>query len=413
MKTKTKAKRSLRSAVSTAILTFFIFGLFYGSIPESFSRTQRGVADCFLCSVTEKAETAVPVSPYFSSGDAGVYTVDGDAMLFGVLPVKSVSVRVYDNFRVQPGGMPFGVKINSAGLTVAGVADVPCGGGNVSPARDAGIEEGDVIKKADGRDVKSAEEFVSMIENSKGEVKLLCERDGKERVFSVNPVKSSADGKTKIGLWLKDSTAGIGTVTFIIPSTNVFMGLGHAICDSDSGEKVEMTEGTVTDAVITGVNKGKAGDPGELKGSFTGKRLGTVTENTDAGVLGRLTEQPARVSPEGALEIALRGEVKTGDAYIWCTTDGEGPKKYSIEIESLPAMPDGKSFEIRVTDPALIEKAGGIVQGMSGSPIIQGGKLVGAVTHVMVNDPERGYGIFVEKMLESASDDEYLQKSGS
>ena len=412
---KINKKRLGRAVASAAIFTFLIFGLLYGSIPETFSRTQDSAAECFLCSVAENEETATSVSPYLSAGDSGVYTVDGNAMLFGVIPIKSVSVKVYDNFKVLPGGMPFGVKISSDGLTVAGIADVPCGSGNVCPARDAGIEEGDVIKKADGRDVENAEEFVSIIENSKGNVKLICERDGKEKEFSVRPVRSSADGKTKIGLWLKDSTAGIGTVTFIIPETNVFMGLGHAICDSNSGERIEMTEGTVTDAVITGVNKGKAGDPGELKGSFTGKHLGYVSENTDAGVLGRLTEQPTCESPEAPLEITLRDEVKTGDAYIWCTTDGEGPKKYSIEIESLPALPDGASFEIRITDPELIEKTGGIVQGMSGSPIIQGGKLVGAVTHVMVNDPERGYGIFAEKMLESVSgnSDADLQKSGS
>ena len=403
-----------RSAAVAAAVTFLLFGLLYGSIPESFSRNGDGAAECFLCSVKENGDSAVSLSPYFETENSAVYSVGGDARLFGLIPVKSVNVRVYDNFKVTPGGMPFGVKINSRGLTVAGLCDVPGEKGPACPARDAGIEEGDVIKKAGGDEIGSSGELVSLVENSTGEIRLLLERDGKERNVSVRPVRSSADGKLKIGLLLRDGSAGIGTVTFMIPETGVFMGLGHGICDAETGERVEMTTGTVTDAVITGVTKGEPGEPGELKGTFADRRLGTVNENTDAGVLGILDELPKDGSPEGSTEIGLRDKVEVGEAYIWCTTGPEGPKKYSIKIERLPALPDGSSFEIRVTDPELIEKTGGIVQGMSGSPIIQNGKLVGAVTHVMVNDPERGYGIFIEKMLESVRDDGGdLQKSGN
>ncbi len=415
IKMKITICRFIRSAVAVSAAAFLLFGLLCGAIPESFSRTSDGAVRCFLCSVSENRESVESLSPYLTTSESDIYTVNGDAMLFGVIPVKSVNVKVYDNFRVLPGGMPFGIKINSNRLTVAGVVEVPCGSGNKAcPAKDAGLEEGDVIRKADGRDVTSADEFVSLIENSKGNVKLICDRNGVEKEFTVSPVTSSSDGKRKIGLWLRDGTAGIGTVTFIIPETGVFMGLGHSICDSGSGEKISMSSGTVTGAVITGVTKGKSGDPGELKGEFTDRLLGTVKENTDAGVLGQLKEIPEEQAPEGPVEIGLREEIKIGAAYIWCTTDNTGPKKYSIEIENLPSLSEGSNFEIKVTDPELISKTGGIVQGMSGSPIIQNGKLIGAVTHVMVNDPERGYGIFVEKMLDSASDPgSELQKSGS
>ena len=200
-------------------------------------------------------------------------------------------------------------------------------------------------------------------------------------------------------MWLKDSTSGIGTVTFIDPDTNIFGGLGHGICDINNGALIPLSKGIIMDVTINGVNKGKIGAAGELKGSFKLKKIGSLMNNTGCGVFGVLTENCVK-SPEELINICPKEEVKEGDAYIWCTLSNGEPQKYAIRIYNIDTTnATVKNFKIKVTDPLLISKTGGIVQGMSGSPIIQDGKLVGAVTHVLINDPTSGYGIFIENML--------------
>ena len=227
-------------------------------------------------------------------------------------------------------------------------------------------------------------------------------RNGKEYTAHVTPEYSKTEGKYKSGLWVRDSGAGIGTVTFIDPETLSFGGLGHGICDGDTGELIPMDRGSVLGVRINGINKGAAGAPGEIKGYFNSGKTGTLIKNTTCGVYGVFTELPKGL-PSEAVCLGGREELKEGDAYIWCTLDDSGPQKYSIRISEINRSATGnKCFSITVTDRALIEKTGGIVQGMSGSPIIQNGKIVGAVTHVLVNDPTTGYGIFIENMLNAA-----------
>jgi len=302
------------------------------------------------------------------------------------------------DIKLYPGGMPFGVKIISKGLYVVGFND-----NNEkidSPAYDAGVRMGDIVLQLDGKDISSIEDFSRKINECKNkETKLTVKRGNSIMEFTFIPKYFKIDNSYKAGLCLKDSTSGIGTVTYIEPETGLFGGLGHGICDSRSGRLVPLSKGIVMDVTINGVNKGKVGTAGELKGTFNIKRLGSLISNTDSGVFGVINTSTL-TPPEGPLPVAKKEEVKEGAAYIWCTLGDGAPCKYKVLITNVDTSCTGiKNFRVKVVDPALLSKTGGIVQGMSGSPIIQNGKIVGAVTHVLVNDPTSGYGIFIENML--------------
>ncbi len=298
-----------------------------------------------------------------------------------------------------PGGTAFGVKCQTTGVLVVGISGIVSGGREVKPAYEAGIRVKDLLLSVDGKEIKGIKDFSDRVGSCEGKslsVELL--REGKKRQVSLSPVRDDADGKLKSGMWLRDSTAGIGTVTFVDPATGAFGGLGHGICDIDTGELMPLREGSAMKVSVGGVVRGIAGKPGELKGYFLPERSGNVMSNTVCGVFGVFTEMPPDLS--GAVEVAYRDEVKEGKAQIYCTLGGDGIQCYEIEISRIDRDGKGnKNFAVTVTDPKLKERTGGIVQGMSGSPILQNGRLVGAVTHVMVNDPTAGYGIFIENML--------------
>ncbi|MBQ2468310.1 MAG: PDZ domain-containing protein, partial [Clostridia bacterium] len=268
------------------------------------------------------------------------------------------------------------------------------------PARDAGIKKGDVITEVNGVRVSTAEDVVKAIGRSEGNAVIKYIRDGETSSVNVTPVICK-DGIKRIGLLIKDCTAGIGTVTFIVPETGEFMGLGHGICDTDTGKLIPLMRGVVTDVTVTGAEKGKAGDPGELKGTFENEDVGVIKKNTGSGVVGFFNA--GEFDSSERITLGTANDIETGDAHILSTVGPGGMKKYSVRIESVPESGNVKNFELRITDPELIDAAGGIVQGMSGSPVIQNGKLVGAVTHVMVNDPLRGYGILIGEMLREAA----------
>ncbi len=303
---------------------------------------------------------------------------------------------------VIPGGMPFGVKMYTGGPVAEDFAEIEDGSVKCCPAREAGIKKGDLITGVNGEPVRSAEEVVKAISSSDGDAEISIERDGEETSVKVSPIRGR-DGIKRIGLLIKDCTAGIGTVTFIIPETGEFMGLGHGICDSDTGKLIPLKRGIVTDVRISGAQKGKTGDPGELKGAFENKSIGIIKKNTDSGVVGYFNSD--KFDPSGSEEritVGSKSDLKEGDAFILTTVGPGEARKYSVKIENVPERDEAKNFELRITDPDLINATGGIVQGMSGSPIIQNEKLVGAVTHVMINDPVRGYGIMIGEMLREA-----------
>lgn len=301
---------------------------------------------------------------------------------------------------VIPGGFPFGVKLYSNGLIIIGFSDIDGAKGSPSPAKDAGMELNDIITKINDKKISDAVEFTETVEKSRGStLKIAYLRDNNEYECEVTPSYSDADGKYKVGLWLRDSTAGIGTVTFVVPETGIFAGLGHGICDSETGALIPLSKGIISDVKIEGIKKGVSGTPGELRGSFNGTISGDMLSNTNNGIFGIFSKSKKFDCEK--IRLGTRNDVCDGDAHIICTLDGNKTDKYSVKLSQIHKDSTGnKNFIITITDQKLIEKTGGIVQGMSGSPIIQNGKLVGAVTHVLVGDPTKGYGIFIDNMID-------------
>lgn len=331
-------------------------------------------------------------------------TVSVDAKLFGVVPVKKVEIEVIPQSRLVPCGNVFGVKFFTRGVMVIKLSEIETENGLVSPAENAGLEAGDVINSLGGEDVNTAEDVAAIIEREKGrELAVEYVRDGVNCVTVLKPVLSLSDKKYKTGIWVRDSTAGIGTMTYYNPETREFAGLGHGICDVDTGKLMPLLKGNVVNVKISDIIKGRKGCPGELKGDFDTLKRGEIIANTEHGVYGKLDDT---YSPSGdALPIGLKEDVSLGKAEILCELDDSGIGRYEIEITKIKNNDrEGKNFLINVTDDRLLEKTGGIVQGMSGSPIIQNGKIIGAVTHVLVSDSGKGYGIFIENMLSGSFD---------
>ena len=355
-----------------------------------------GAADMAAGGNISVIEGEAPYAPAYTSygyGDEKTATVS----VFGI-PIKNVSVSVLKKSEVIAGGQSFGVKLKTKGVIISGVGTVETDYGEICPARDAGLCEDDVILEVNGEEITSSKQFTDMIKCGGGKALDIRYRRGETEHMTTLYPACDLSGEYKAGLWVRDSAAGIGTLTYIIPKTNGFGGLGHGICDAATGQLLPFESGEVYDAKITGVKRGKNGEPGELRGYFEKEPSGTLTGNSEVGVFGTLDK-----APEGRLvQIALKDKVKEGDVKILCTVDDSGVGEYNAKIIKILSY-DGKTknFIIKVTDPELIRKTGGIVQGMSGSPILQDGRLIGAVTHVLVNDPSRGYGIFIENMLEN------------
>ena len=366
----------------------------------------------FVCAILAVAALAcaVPVSADAATEDVGkqtmkVFSQVGSGALPGTrdavhaAPVASLAAEDLRDLALYPGGMPFGVRFLTEGITVVGFCDVDSPEGKVNPANAAGLRIGDVILRANGEALESATDLTERIERGNGAVLTLsCRRGKQEFDVQFSPVWSVSEERYKTGVWVRDSGAGIGTVTFLIPETGAFAGLGHGICDAGTGEPIPIRRGTVSDVTIRSVVKGTAGDPGELKGYFNAGKTGVLLGNTVCGVWGVYSEPPQTVAEP--LRVALREDVREGDATILCTLADNTVSEYTVRLSAIDRNAAGpKCFTVTVTDPRLLEQTGGIVQGMSGSPILQDGKLVGAVTHVLVNDPTTGYGIFLENML--------------
>ena len=334
-------------------------------------------------------------------------------LFFTVFPMRKVLIPVFCIcFSVQtaqaaqeliPSGRTVGVTMDTKGLLVLGTGSVngeekkdfaPCKGI---------LQTGDLILEANGQFMENKEMLMEAVEKSEGKaVSLLVERNGRERELSVLPMFSVADGSYKIGAWIRDSIQGIGTVTYIDPNSGSFGALGHGVYDADTDMLMDIRGGSLTAAELTGIVKGQKGKAGELTGKIDlQEKIGVVEENTETGIFG--TAEELFLAGE-ALPVANRNEIRKGKAEILSDLEGKGVCSYEIEIEGFGKKEsrNHKDMTIRITDERLLRLTGGIVQGMSGSPIIQDGKLVGAVTYVLVNDPTRGYGIFIEDMLNTA-----------
>lgn len=301
-----------------------------------------------------------------------------------------------------PVGRTAGIKLFADGVLVVGISDVNSNGTEQSPARDAGLQAGDVIISIDSKKITSTESLKSALQASESEVKMLINRAGKNITVKLTPVRSDADDMMKLGAWVRDSMAGIGTITYFDPETGIFGALGHGINDVDTGSLMPLSSGSLVPSVVSSVRKGEVGSPGELSGSFDLKgEFGSLFANTERGIFGKADAKELGVETTNAYPVADKSEIKVGPATILTNVEGDKITEYQIEIKKilLDGAKSPRDMTIEITDSRLIDITGGIVQGMSGSPIIQDGKIVGAVTHVLINEPTRGYAIFIENML--------------
>lgn len=321
--------------------------------------------------------------------------------LGGWLPIKTIRTVVTERPEVTVCGTPFGVKMFSEGALVVGFSDLErSDGGTSNPAKSAGLRLGDRVIRIGGTPTEDNDAIKTALDAADGQpVEVIYIRNGEQLQTTLTPCRDASTGQWRAGMWVRDSSAGVGTLTFSDPEMGVFAGLGHPISDSDTGESIALRSGEIVPCQITGCSKGTIGSPGELKGRFLSSHaIGSIRINSEYGVYGvTRTQFTGRTLP-----IAFAQEVSTGEAELWTTTQGESPKAYRILIEKISDADKRRNMVLRVIDPALLTQTGGIVQGMSGSPIVQNGRLVGAVTHVLVNDPTRGYGIFAQTMLEQA-----------
>lgn len=388
--------RSLSAVLTAAgILVFSV--IIYGNATVSDSlesvNGKTGIGAEFLSIGNENAVKASG----FTNSDS---EYKAQLMAFDLFPVKEVSVNAVKRRYVGIGGEVFGIKLYTKGVMAVKIDSVDVTTGVQSPAQLAGIKCGDCITHVDGSVIVNADDFISFIRNSGGkELSLTVERDGDTLNLKLRPNPSESGGY-RAGLWVRDSSAGIGTVTFYDSENMLFAGLGHGVCDVDTGKIMPLSGGEAVRATVNGFYKSRPGDPGELCGVFSESVLGGLRVNSATGVFGELNE---KISAK-QMPVALEAEVQEGAAQIVATLDGKEPRYYDAQITKIyPASGNAeRNLIVKITDKELLEKTGGILQGMSGSPIVQNSMLVGAVTHVFVNDPTQGYGIFAQRMLETA-----------
>lgn len=322
--------------------------------------------------------------------------------LFNSIAVKDINVSVIPTTTVIPVGKAIGMKLYTKGVLVVGMSEIENEEKiKEKPYENSGIEEGDSIIAINNEEINTTDELIQQVNNSNGEsLKIKYVKNDKILETSIVPVKTKED--YKIGLWVRDAAAGIGTLTFYEPSTNMFMSLGHGIIDIDTEEIVDISRGELVTANILSIIKGEKNKPGEIKGSITkGVAIGDIYKNTKMGVYGNVKNMQYIDTTYNEMEVAERSEIKTGKATILCQLDSGAPQEYQIEIERiyLNNNIDNKSMLIKITDEELLNKTGGIIQGMSGAPVMQNGKFIGAVTNVLVKDPTKGYAIFGDLLI--------------
>lgn len=405
--------------ISTALSAFFITTMVY--LPNNIH---------FIAGEEQKFSFGLPLSADFSAENIGVLDVnnkpvegnihlslneefsiepkeqgktDVEISLFGIIPVKTVSVEVIPRTEIIPCGMTVGVTLDTNGVMVLGTGFVNgLGNETFEPAKGL-LKSGDLITKAGDTVLNEKEDLITAIENTGGkEITLELKRNGEETSINVVPVLSIEDSTYKLGIWVRDSTQGIGTVTYYNPETNKFGALGHGVYDVDTKQLMSLKRGDITSSDISGVKKGEKGLPGEILGSVNKNDiLGEIDKNSAFGLYGVIQNGCENYFPTEKFPIALQQDVHEGEAIIKSNIIGNEVRDYKVNIESINkySANEDKGMVVKITDEELLNETNGIVQGMSGSPILQDGKLIGAVTHVFVQDPTKGYGIFIENML--------------
>lgn len=323
--------------------------------------------------------------------------------VLGIVPVKTISVTSKEHQKVYVSGESFGIKLYTDGVIVVGTQSVDLGSKKVNPAENAGIEVGDIIISINNMNVFTSDDVEKILNDNNGKpYTLKIKRNERYKTFTLTPVYSDKEGCYKAGMWVRDSTAGIGTITFYNKEAGTFGALGHQVNDVDTNEIMPMLEGEAVGADVTKVYKASSGETGSLTCDFQDYTIGRLTDNTYCGIYGVYSQ-----IGDNAKEytVTSKQEVEKGEAQLITTVDESGPQSYDIEITKISYSESHlqKNMVIKITDNELLKKTGGIVQGMSGSPIIQNGKLVGALTHVIINNPKKGYAIFAQTMVEQSN----------
>lgn len=402
----------MRKTVGKKLIRLFGFLLALTVFAFNFSSGMCAVRSLGPAIFIESGSPSVPAAaaPYVSRSGAVTVSDSGDEtlggrrlriLLFGFAELANIPVNVSERAMLIPGGNAVGITIHMDGVLIVGFGDfTDLAGKKCCPAKHSRLRIGDIIIAVNGQNVYTAEEMQLALNADPERSLLTVSRGGKRFTVSCTPA-ATRDGSIKLGAWVRDSTIGVGTLSFVVRDGGETAALGHAVVDADTGCLLPVRSGTLSVASILGVTRGRSGAPGELRGTFSGSspRIGSIIRNSDLGVFG-LLEDPENLYENGtqpdALPVAFPTEVHEGDAMILARVDGEGVRSYACRIVRTTKQdrPDQKGLVIEITDKELLEKTGGIVQGMSGSPIIQDGQLAGVVTHVFVNDPLRGYGIY-------------------
>ena len=355
-------------------------------------------------------EKIIETSSNFSkevSNKTGKQTLE--ISLFDKILTKNMEVDVLPKTTVIPVGNIAGVKLYTSGVLVVGMSEIEgIDNKKYRPYENTGIEEGDRITKIGEKYISTTNELIDVVNKSKGEdIEITYIHEEESKQCSIEPVQTG-NNEYKLGLWVRDSAAGVGTVTFYEPSTKTFGALGHGITDIDTGELINIASGEFVTTRILNIAKGENGNPGKIQGTIENqKNIGQINKNSKFGIYGKVDNLSSlEIDASKEMEVATREEIKEGKATILCSLDNKTVEEYEIEIEKIYKENnyDNKSMQIKVTDQKLIEKTGGIIQGMSGSPIIQHGKFIGAVTHVLVNNPQEGYAVFGDIMLKQSKE---------
>lgn len=392
--------------VDLCVAGYLMYHIMETSIPDSLyavvGETEH-IELPFFCDMAESKETLQITNKEngysMTSGDTGNYQIP--VKMFGLLPVKNVDVHVIEKMKVAPSGEPIGIYVETNGLLVLDTAEIEAKDGLTYEPGGNIVKSGDYILKWNHKAVPTIKQLNEAIQESgKEKVPVTIRREGEEIEVAMRPILAT-DRTYKIGVWVREDTQGIGTLTYVTEDGK-FGTLGHGITDEDTGTLLNLNGGELYKTKILGIMKGTSGEPGELQGYINmvaTNEIGKIQKNTSLGVFGEMEKTSIKNYCSEYLSVGMKQEIQKGEAWIYANLDGSA-KKYKIEIEQIDInSTDNKSMVIRITDSRLLKLTGGIVQGMSGSPILQNGKIIGAVTHVLVDEPERGYGVFIETML--------------
>ena len=403
-----KNKKLLIAFLLCLLTIIFIYVCAIDAIPNSiilFKGEELNVRKLFGISLENKnSEYGAILTSTESTEKQEVGTKNLEVKLFNTFNVKDIDVSIIERTKVKPVGQVAGIKLYTSGVLVVGMSEVKgIDNTKYKPYENSGLQEGDTIVQIENKAITDTKELINIVNSSKGkELKIKYVRNDNTLECSIVPAKTS-ETEYKLGLWVRDSAAGIGTMTYIEPSTNDFAALGHGITDIDTGNILNISNGQFITTKVLSIIKGINGNPGKIQGSINEQaEIGTINKNSIFGIYGKVNDiTKVKMISNKSIDVALRNEIKLGDAKILCSLDGELAKEYKIQIDKIYLNNDydNKSMLIKVTDEELIEKTGGIIQGMSGSPVIQNGKFVGAVTNVLINDPTRGYVVFGDLMV--------------